>query len=412
MKVFLQSKTSNQQLKTFHMSLIGREVVLGVGGGIAAYKSCELLRRLQDRGYSITVVPTPSSLNFVGKATWEALSGRPVNTQVWENVHTVPHIALAEAANFFLIAPATADLIARLAAGRADDLLTNLVLASDAPKMLVPAMHPSMWLDPATVANVETLRTRGFLIMDPDVGRLTGKDSGPGRFPEVPAIIERFDAVTGNVQDLKGKRVLVTAGGTREAIDPVRFIGNKSSGKQGIAVALAARNRGAQVHLIAANFDTSDLVGIEVSKVESAADMQRVLSEQFSMCDILIMSAAVADARPKNSSVEKIKKALLGSIELEENPDLLASLVSSKKEQVIVGFAAETKDHLQEARRKLEAKGLDLIYVNDVSGGAIFGQDQTMGTILLRNDADIAVKEVSKDALGNLLLDQAIRQLG
>ena len=394
------------------MSLIGREVVLGVGGGIAAYKSCELLRRLQDRGYSITVVPTPSSLNFVGKATWEALSGRPVNTQVWENVHTVPHIAIAESANFFLIAPATADLIARLAAGRADDLLTNLVLASDVPKMLVPAMHPSMWLDPATVANVETLRNRGFLIMDPDVGRLTGKDIGPGRFPEVPAIIERFDSLTGNVQDLKGKRVLVTAGGTREAIDPVRFIGNKSSGKQGIAVALAARNRGAQVHLIAANFDTSDLVGIEVSKVESAADMQKVLAEQFHQCDILVMSAAVADARPKNSSVEKIKKALLGSIELEENPDLLASIASTKQDQVIVGFAAETKDHLQEARRKLEAKGLDLIYVNDVTGGAIFGQDKTMGTILLRNDADIAVKEVSKDALGNLLLDQAIRQLG
>ena len=394
------------------MSLIGREVVLGVGGGIAAYKSCELLRRLQDRGYSITVVPTPSSLNFVGKATWEALSGRPVNTQVWENVHTVPHISIAESANFFLIAPATADLIARLAAGRADDLLTNLVLASDVPKMLVPAMHPSMWLDPATVANVATLRSRGFLMMDPDVGRLTGKDIGPGRFPEVPAIIERFDSLTGNVQDLKGKRVLVTAGGTREAIDPVRFIGNKSSGKQGIAVALAARNRGAQVHLIAANFDTSDLVGIEVSKVESAADMQKVLAEQFHQCDILVMSAAVADARPKNSSVEKIKKALLGSIELEENPDLLASIASTKQNQVIVGFAAETKDHLQEARRKLEAKGLDLIYVNDVTGGAIFGQDKTMGTILLRNDADIAVKEVSKDALGNLLLDQAIRQLG
>ena len=394
------------------MSLIGREVVLGVGGGIAAYKSCELLRRLQDRGYSITVVPTPSSLNFVGTATWEALSGRPVNTQVWENVHTVPHIAIAESANFFLIAPATADLIARLAAGRADDLLTNLVLASDVPKMLVPAMHPSMWLDPATVANVETLRNRGFLIMDPDVGRLTGKDIGPGRFPEVPAIIERFDSLTGNIQDLKGKRILVTAGGTREAIDPVRFIGNKSSGKQGIAVALAARNRGAQVHLIAANFDTSDLAGIEVSKVESAADMQKVLAEQFHQCDILVMSAAVADARPKNSSAEKIKKALLGSIELEENPDLLASIASTKQNQVIVGFAAETKDHLQEARRKLEAKGLDLIYVNDVTGGAIFGQDKTMGTILLRNDADIAVKEVSKDALGNLLLDQAIRQLG
>jgi phosphopantothenoylcysteine decarboxylase/phosphopantothenate--cysteine ligase len=394
------------------MSLKGREVVLGVGGGIAAYKSCELLRRLQDRGYAVTVVPTPSSLNFVGSATWEALSGRPVNTQVWENVHTVPHIALAESANFFLIAPATADLIARLAAGRADDLLTNLVLASDVPKMLVPAMHPSMWLDPATVANVQTLRSRGFIVMDPEVGRLTGNDIGPGRFPEVPSILENFDALTGNIQDFKGKRVLVTAGGTREAIDPVRFIGNKSSGKQGVAIALAARDRGAIVHLVAANFDTSALDGIEISKVESAADMQQVLSQQFPLCDVLIMSAAVADARPKKMSLEKIKKALLGSIELEENPDLLASLASSKNGQLIIGFAAETKDHLQEARRKLEAKGLDLIYVNDVSGGAIFGQDQTMGTILLRNDADIAVKEVSKDALGNLLLDQAIRQLG
>ena len=394
------------------MSLKGREVVLGVGGGIAAYKSCELLRRLQDRGYAVTVVPTPSSLNFVGSATWEALSGRPVNTQVWENVHTVPHIALAESANFFLIAPATADLIARLAAGRADDLLTNLVLASDVPKMLVPAMHPSMWLDPATVANVQTLRSRGFIVMEPEVGRLTGNDIGPGRFPETPAILEKFDALTGNIQDFKGKRVLVTAGGTREAIDPVRFIGNKSSGKQGVAIALAARDRGAIVHLVAANFDTSALEGIEISKVESAADMQQVLSQQFPLCDVLIMSAAVADARPKKMSLEKIKKALLGSIELEENPDLLASLAASKSGQLIIGFAAETKDHLQEARRKLEAKGLDLIYVNDVSGGAIFGQDQTMGTILLRNDADIAVKEVSKDALGNLLLDQAIRQLG
>jgi phosphopantothenoylcysteine decarboxylase/phosphopantothenate--cysteine ligase len=394
------------------MSLVGREVVLGVGGGIAAYKSCELLRRLQDRGYKVTVVPTPSALNFVGKATWEALSGRPVNTQVWENVHTVPHIKIADTADFFLIAPATADLIARLSAGRADDLLTNLVLASDVPKMLVPAMHPSMWLDPATVANVQTLRNRGFIVMEPEVGRLTGSDIGPGRFPEVPAIIKKFDDVTGNIQDLVGRRILVTAGGTREAIDPVRFIGNKSSGKQGVAIALAARNRGAHVHLIAANFETSHLDGIEVSKVESAADMHAVLLEQFPHCDVLIMSAAVADAKPKSLSLDKIKKALLGSIELEENPDLLGSLASIKKNQVVIGFAAETKDHLQEARRKLEAKGLDLIYVNDVSGGAIFGQEQTMGTIVLRNDADIAVKEVSKDALGNLLLDHAIRQLG
>jgi phosphopantothenoylcysteine decarboxylase / phosphopantothenate---cysteine ligase len=394
------------------MTLQGREVILGVGGGIAAYKSCELLRRLQDRGYVITVVPTPASLNFVGTATWEALSSRPVNTQVWESVHTVPHIALAERADFFLIAPATADLIARLAMGRADDLLTNLVLASDVPKMLVPAMHPSMWLDPATVANVNTLRQRGFIVMEPEVGRLTGSDVGPGRFPETSAIISRFDEVTGQVQDLKGQKVLVTAGGTREPIDPVRFIGNRSSGKQGIAIANAAKNRGAQVQLIAANCDVSTLLGIDVIEVETTLEMQSVLNANFESCNILIMSAAVADARPTQIAEQKIKKATLNTIELQQNPDLLAELAPKKGSRVMVGFAAETKDHLQEARRKLESKGLDVIYVNDVSGGAIFGQDTTMGTILVRNEADIAIKEVSKDALSNVLLDHAIRQLG
>lgn len=394
------------------MTLQGREVILGVGGGIAAYKSCELLRRLQDRGYVITVVPTPASLNFVGAATWEALSSRPVHTQVWESVHTVPHIALAERADFFLIAPATADLIARLAMGRADDLLTNLVLAADVPKMIVPAMHPSMWLDPATVANVNTLKQRGFIVMDPEVGRLTGKDVGPGRFPETAAIISRFDEVTGQVQDLKGLKVLVTAGGTREAIDPVRFIGNRSSGKQGIAVANAAKNRGAQVQLIAANCDVSGLTGMDVIKVETTLEMQDALRANFSSCNILVMSAAVADARPLQVSEQKIKKSSLESIELQQNPDLLAELSPNKGDRILVGFAAETKEHLREARRKLESKGLDVIYVNDVSGGAIFGQDTTMGTILLRNDADIAIKEVSKDALSNVLLDHAIRQLG
>jgi phosphopantothenoylcysteine decarboxylase/phosphopantothenate--cysteine ligase len=394
------------------MTLQGREVILGVGGGIAAYKSCELLRRLQDRGYVITVVPTPASLNFVGAATWEALSSRPVTTQVWESVHTVPHISLAERADFFLIAPATADLIARVAMGRADDLLTNLVLASDVPKMIVPAMHPSMWLDPATVANVNTLKERGFIVMDPEVGRLTGNDSGPGRFPETSAIISRFDEVTGQVQDLKGVKVLVTAGGTREPIDPVRFIGNRSSGKQGIAIAQAAKNRGAQVQLIAANCEDSSLVGIDVIHVETTLDMQTALQANFESCDMLIMSAAVADSRPAHFSDEKIKKSTLSTIELTQNPDLLAELAPRKGKRVLVGFAAETKDHLQEARRKLESKGLDVIYVNDVSGGAIFGQDTTMGTILLRNEADIAIKEVSKDALSNVLLDHAKRQLG
>ena len=394
------------------MTLQGREVILGVGGGIAAYKSCELLRRLQDRGYVITVVPTPASLNFVGTATWEALSARPVNTQVWENVHTVPHIALAERADFFLIAPATADLIARLAMGRADDLLTNLVLASNVPKMLVPAMHPSMWLDPATVSNVNTLRQRGFIVMEPEVGRLTGSDVGPGRFPETAAIISRFDEVTGQVQDLKGVKVLVTAGGTREPIDPVRFIGNRSSGKQGIAIANAAKNRGAEVQLIAANCDVASLSGIDVFQVETTLEMQGALQARFEWCNILMMSAAIADARPSQISDQKLKKVTLNRIDLQQNPDLLAELAPRKGSRVMVGFAAETKEHLQEARRKLESKGLDVIYVNDVSGGAIFGQDTTMGTILLRNAADIAIKEVSKDALSNVLLDHAIRQLG
>ena len=394
------------------MSAGTREVVLGVGAGIAAYKACDLLRRLQDRGYVITVVPTPSSLNFVGAATWAALSGRPVMSHVWENTHEVSHISIAERSDFFLIAPATADLIARIAAGRADDLLTNLVLASSVPIMVVPAMHPQMWNDAATVTNVETLRARGYVVMEPEVGRLTGSDSGQGRFPEVSAIIERFDSMTGNLQDLKGRKILISGGGTREAIDPVRFIGNRSSGKQSIAIAKAALLRGAEVHLVAANMDTSTLQGLTVTHVESAADMRVGLADAFDSCDVLIMCAAVADAKPVRSVVEKIKKSLFTSIELEPNPDLLAELGARKAAQVMIGFAAETSNLVESARAKLVSKGLDIIYVNDVSNGAIFGKDTTSGMILTRTGADIALKEVSKDALANLLLDHAIRQLG
>ena len=394
------------------MSAGTREVVLGVGAGIAAYKACDLLRRLQDRGYVITVVPTPSSLNFVGAATWAALSGRPVMSHVWENTHEVSHISIAERSDFFLIAPATADLIARIAAGRADDLLTNLVLASSVPIMVVPAMHPQMWNDAATVTNVETLRARGYVVMEPEVGRLTGSDSGQGRFPEVSAIIERFDSMTGNLQDFKGRKILISGGGTREAIDPVRFIGNRSSGKQSIAIAKAALLRGAEVHLVAANMDTSTLQGLTVTHVESAADMRVGLADAFDSCDVLIMCAAVADAKPVRSVVEKIKKSLFTSIELEPNPDLLAELGARKAAQVMIGFAAETSNLVESARAKLVSKGLDIIYVNDVSNGAIFGKDTTSGMILTRTGADIALKEVSKDALANLLLDHAIRQLG
>lgn len=394
------------------MSGASHEVVLGVGAGIAAYKSCELLRRLQDRGYSVTVVPTPSSLNFVGAATWAALSGRPVFTHVWENVHEVSHISIAQTADFFLIAPATADLIARIAGGRADDLLTSLVLAAQTPILIVPAMHPSMWTAPSTVANVALLRERGFTVMEPEFGRLTGSDTGQGRFPETAAIIGLFDALTGHVQDLRGKRVLVTGGGTREAIDPVRFIGNRSSGKQALAVAKAAALRGAHVELIAANTDTSHLSGVEVTHVESAEEMGQALALQFPTCDILVMAAAVADAKPLHHNSEKIKKDQLELIELEKTPDLLANLSLIKTHQIMIGFAAETSELIASASAKLAAKGLDVIYVNDVSGGAIFGKDTTQGMIITRTGAHIALKEVSKDALAHLLLDHAIRQLG
>ena len=394
-----------------------REVILGVGGGIAAYKSCDLLRRLQDRGYAVTVVPTPSSLNFVGSATWEALSGRPVTTQVWERVDEVRHISLAASADALIIAPATADLIARIAAGRADDLLTNLVLAVDVPILVVPAMHPKMWLDPATVANVQTLRSRGFVVMDPEVGRLTGEDIGPGRFPETLSIIEKFEKSLSIEKDFLGINVLVTAGGTREAIDPVRYIGNRSSGRQGAAVARAARDRGATVKLIMANSqlsheETATLNGIEIIPVETATQMHAALEKEFPATRLLIMSAAVADAKPSQVSDAKIKKGELKEIQLTENPDLLKSIAKMRDKQVIIAFAAETNGDLGAAREKMQAKGANILYLNDVSGGAIFGSDQTEGVILTGNGAHIPVTNTSKDTLAELLLDQALIQLG
>ena len=394
-----------------------REVILGVGGGIAAYKSCELLRRLQDRGYAITVVPTPSSLNFVGAATWEALSGRAVTTQVWERVDEVRHISLAASADALIIAPATADLIARIASGRADDLLTNLVLAVDIPILVVPAMHPQMWLDPATVANVDILRSRGFMVMDPEIGRLTGDDVGPGRFPETPAIIDKFEKLIAAKKDLLGVQVLVTAGGTREAIDPVRFIGNRSSGRQGAAVARAARDRGAHVKMILANSQLStqeaqELNGIEVISVETATQMHAALEKEFPAANLLVMSAAIADARPSQISDEKIKKGHLKDIQLIENPDLLKSIASMRDKQIIIAFAAETNSDIDAAQEKMKAKGANILYLNDVSGGAIFGSDSTEGFILTSNGAHIPVAQTSKDTLAELLLDQALIQLG
>jgi len=394
------------------MSSAKREIVLGVGGGIAAYKACDVLRRLQDLDFSVTVVPTPSSLNFVGSATWEALSGKAVTTQVWENVEEVKHVSLADTAEAIIIAPVTADLLARLAQGRADDLLTNVISASKAPKFLVPAMHPQMWLNETTQENVRVLRSRGFAVMQPDTGRLTGDDSGVGRFPETSEIIANFLEHIGSVQDLKGKKFLISAGGTREAIDPVRYIGNRSSGKQGAAIAAEARNRGASVTLVLANSNLTDIAGIECIRVETAQQMHSALKERMSDCDVLVMTAAVADVKPAHLATDKIKKSEFNSIELVSNADILADLSSQAKDsQVIVGFAAETTRIEEYGLQKLKSKNLDFIYVNDVSEGAIFSSDSSEGYLLSADGQSTHIVQTSKAKVARVILDNVVSRL-
>ena len=390
----------------------GREVILGVGGGIAAYKACDLLRRLIDLDFKVTVVPTPSSLNFVGSATWEALSGRSVTSEVFQSVEEVRHVSLAKSADFILIAPATADLIARIAAGRADDLLTNVLLAAHVPTLIVPAMHPQMWNNAATVANVKTLRERGYKVLDPEVGALTSGDVGQGRFPATSSILQSFTELFNGVADLHGKRILVTAGGTREPIDPVRFIGNRSSGKQGYAIARSALARGADVTLICANVALAQLPGVKTINVETAAQMQQALNENFEDTDVLVMSAAVADARPVHQSSEKIKKDSFHEIELVQNPDLLASLAGRKRSQVIIAFAAETSLDIEGAKEKMKRKSADILYLNDVSGGDIFNSEMTHGKIFTSDGKIVEVAETTKDTLAHLLLTEALHKLG
>jgi phosphopantothenoylcysteine decarboxylase/phosphopantothenate--cysteine ligase len=386
-----------------------REVILGVGGGIAAYKACDLLRRMQDLGFAVTVVPTPSSLNFVGAATWEALSGREVTTSVFESVDQVRHVSLARVAEAIVIAPATADLIARIASGRADDLLTNVVLASDAPIFIVPAMHPAMWFNSATQANVETLRSRGYFVMEPAEGALTSGDVGKGRFPDTPEILAQLNASIFLPQDLAGKKVLISAGGTREAIDPVRFIGNRSTGKQGIAIAEAALARGADVTLVIANSTLPTNPKIKRIDVESVQDLSAALADNFAMSDYLFMAAAVSDARPATVAEEKIKKSHFTSIELIENEDVLATLAANKSQQVIIAFAAETdSDSIDLAREKMERKGADVIYLNNVSGGAIFGANSTSGSIIDKNGILESFTDISKENLAHALINHAI----
>ena len=400
----------------------GRRVVLGVSGGIAAYKACELLRRLTESGHDVTVVPTAAALEFVGAPTWAALSGKPVATDVWAGVHEVPHVRIGQSADLVVVAPATADLLARAAHGLADDLLTNTLLTARCPVVMAPAMHTEMWEHPATQANVATLRERGVLVLEPAEGRLTGADTGRGRLPE-PA--EIFDVAVGVLArgtggaDLAGRKVVVSAGGTREYLDPVRFLGNRSSGLQGYALARAAAARGAHVTLVSANVTLPDPAGVHVVRVETTAQLREAVLSATVTADAVVMAAAPADFRPIAVSEAKIKKADDGSspvVELAQNPDILAEISHDRAHEgaVVVGFAAETGDAsgtvLDLARAKLARKGCDLLVVNDVSGGAVFGSEENQAVILAADGAVVDVPRGSKTALAHVIWDEVVRR--
>ena len=396
-----------------------RRVVLGVTGGIAVYKSCELLRRLLDRALDVTVVPTENSLRFVGAATWEALSGKPAISSLWQDVSGGAHVEVARAAELILIAPTTADFIARLAQGRSDDLLSATVLTAECPVVIIPAMHHQMWQNPATIENVRTLRARGILVMEPAEGPLNNGDVGVGRFPEIFEIFDFLGEHNLLKSDLLGSQIVVTAGGTREMIDPVRFIGNLSSGKQGIALAKAAAARGAKVQLIAANIEESLLPrdkAIEVIKVGSAAELGRAL-DGLSNFDLLFMAAAVADYRPAMANSSKIKRdGSVRSLDLVENPDLLAQLASKQRSGdrrgIIVGFAAESAIDEAAAREKLNRKGVDFLFVNDIAANEVFNSDSNGGILFSRDGESLSLQYQPKDTLSHALLDAVAQGIG
>jgi phosphopantothenoylcysteine decarboxylase / phosphopantothenate---cysteine ligase len=424
-------------------------VVLGVGAGIAAYKACELLRLFKENGHAVRVIPTRDALRFVGEPTWAALSGEPVTTDVWTGVADVPHVKLGQTADLVFVAPATADLLARAAAGLSDDLLTATLLTARCPVVFAPAMHTEMWDHPATQHNVATLRARGTLVVEPAVGRLTGKDTGKGRLPdpaELFALAERVLAAgtgapaaaspaesgegSGDGEEhapvldhrlaaLAGKRVLVSAGGTREELDPVRFLGNWSTGRQGYAFARSAVARGADVTLVAANVELPDPAGVKVIRVVSARDMHAAMLAAAPEADVIVMTAAVADFRPAARAGAKIKKdgTLPSPIELTENPDILADLSARRRgagqpPQVIVGFAAETNPDLEASRAKLARKGSDLLVVNQVGDGVGFGPTDNEWMILDPAGTVTAVPRRSKEALADFVLAVAAARLG
>jgi phosphopantothenoylcysteine decarboxylase / phosphopantothenate---cysteine ligase len=405
-----------------------REIVLGVAGGIAAYKACEVLRRLREAGNHVQVVATRAALEFIGAATFEALSGRPVLSGVFENVPDVEHVALGRRADLVVLVPATADLLARMAQGRADDLLTSTLLTARCPVLAVPAMHTEMWEHPATVDNVATLRRRGTVVLEPASGRLTGADTGPGRLPEPAEIAEfarlllEWDARTDEPfplpRDLEGRRVVVSAGGTAEPLDPVRTLGNRSSGRQGYALARVAAQRGAEVTLVAGT--TADLeppASVDLRRVQTTREMRDAVLDAAKAADVVVMAAAVSDFRPASVSAGKIKKGDdAPSIPLEFNPDILRELVTEDvPRRLVVGFAAETGDEhgsvLEYARAKLERKGCDMLVVNAVGAGKAFEVEDNEGWLLSADGSSQPLPMGSKAALAARVWDAVAERL-
>ncbi|WP_250289136.1 bifunctional phosphopantothenoylcysteine decarboxylase/phosphopantothenate--cysteine ligase CoaBC [Streptomyces atroolivaceus] len=396
------------------------KVVLGVSGGIAAYKACELLRRLTESGHDVRVVPTEASLNFVGAATWSALSGNPVSTEVWESVHEVPHVRTGQAADLVVVAPATADMLAKAAHGLADDLLTNTLLTARCPVVFAPAMHTEMWEHPATQENVATLRRRGAVVVEPAVGRLTGADTGKGRLPDPGEIFEvcrRVLARGPGVPDLAGRHVVISAGGTREPLDPVRYLGNRSSGKQGYALARTAVARGARVTLVEANTGLPDPAGADVLRAGTAVQLREAVLKAAEDADVVVMAAAVADFRPAAYATGKIKKKdgqEPAPVTLVRNPDILAEVAADRARpgQIVVGFAAETDDVLANGRAKLRRKGCDLLVVNEVGERKTFGSEENEAVVLGADGGETAVPYGPKEALADTVWDLVAARFG
>jgi phosphopantothenoylcysteine decarboxylase/phosphopantothenate--cysteine ligase len=408
---------------------MNQRVVLGVSGGIAAYKACLLLRLLTEAGLDVQVVPTAAALEFVGAPTWAALSGHPVSASVWDGVDEVPHVRIGQQADLVVVAPATADLLARAAHGLANDLLTNVLLTARCPVLMAPAMHTEMWSHPATTANVTTLRERGVRVLDPASGRLTGADTGPGRLPEPDVIAAQVFALLAQSPadppadagaepaDLTGRRLVISAGGTREPLDPVRFLGNRSSGRQGVALARTALARGAKVTLVAGAVEVPVPDGVDLVQVESALQMREAVHAAAASADVVVMAAAVADFRPADVAEHKIKKADgvddAPVITLVRNPDILAELVRDRRPgQVVVGFAAETGDEsgdvLDHARAKLARKGCDLLVLNDVSAGKVFGRAETEVAILDPAGGVSRIPAGSKETVADAIWDAVL----